>query len=226
MRYWLEIELLSAASPGSGEGWAGLIDSDIVFDEFGLPYIPARRIKGIVREMADDVVAAFQRCLLGPSPFDSEAVSKLFGEQGQCTAAAIGFNNAYPEGYDELKVWMQWARELAPYLAAPENVVAIFTQVRAQTEINEEKGIAKDHSLRLTRVIAKGHKFIATVEFGHADEGLKNLLALAVGVTRSLGGKRNRGLGKIKCKLKDENGNPIGVLNDYRKFLGTETGHE
>ena len=39
----IEMELLSDAIPGSGEGLAGIIDSDITYNEFGIPYIPAKR---------------------------------------------------------------------------------------------------------------------------------------------------------------------------------------
>lgn len=228
MRYQLEIELLSVASPGSGEDWAGMIDSDIVFDEFGLPYIPARRIKGIVREMANDVAAAFQKCLPQQKTFDDKTVSELFGEQGRREAAAIAFHDAHLEDYEALKIWMQWARAHVPNLAAAENVIAVFTQVRPQTAIDENKGVAKEHSLRLTRVLRKGCKFVAAVDFGHSNDELKNLLALAVGVTRALGGKRNRGLGKIKCALKDANNELVAAaLKEFRpKLLGKEASHE
>jgi len=49
MTYLLEIKLLSATCPGSGEGWAGIVDTDIITDSSGLPFIPGRRIKGILR---------------------------------------------------------------------------------------------------------------------------------------------------------------------------------
>ena len=48
----LSMKLLTDAVPASGSGVAGVIDTDIVFDEYGIPYIPARRIKGVLRESA------------------------------------------------------------------------------------------------------------------------------------------------------------------------------
>ena len=46
------IQLISDLVPGSGQGWANIIDSDIVYDQYGFPYIPARRIKGLIKESA------------------------------------------------------------------------------------------------------------------------------------------------------------------------------
>ena len=47
----IEMKLLSDAIPGSGEGLAGIIDADITYDEYGIPYIPAKRIKGILKDL-------------------------------------------------------------------------------------------------------------------------------------------------------------------------------
>lgn len=44
--FTFNLELLSDTLIGSGEGWGATIDTDVVFDDFGLPYIPARRVKG------------------------------------------------------------------------------------------------------------------------------------------------------------------------------------
>lgn len=43
--YTIEIQLISDAIIGSGEGFGSLIDTDIVFDGLGVPIIPARRIR-------------------------------------------------------------------------------------------------------------------------------------------------------------------------------------
>ena len=43
----ITIKLLSDALINSGEGFGAIIDSDVVFDDIGLPYIPAKRIKGL-----------------------------------------------------------------------------------------------------------------------------------------------------------------------------------
>ena len=48
----LTIKLLSDSCTCSGETYNSMVDMDVVYDENGLPYIPAKRIKGCIREAA------------------------------------------------------------------------------------------------------------------------------------------------------------------------------
>jgi len=70
----IKIDLLSYTLTGSGEG-AGIIDSDVVLDDFGFPYIPSRRIKGVLRESAQEVCD-----ILGIN--DYKIVNSIFGKDG------------------------------------------------------------------------------------------------------------------------------------------------
>jgi len=221
MHYKLEIELLSAVNPGSGAGWAGVIDSDVVFDAAGLPYIPGRRLRGIAREMAVEVVTALRAAdavavAVGngsnnaftltltltpttPAPA-ATAIEHLFGKAGQDHSAPLAIANAELENAGAVRAWLQWAQQTTPHLAAPDRIISTLTHVRQQTAI-AGNGVAQEHSLRTTRVLNAGLKFVSALEL--ADEKYLPLLALALQVTRSLGGKRNRGLGKIRCRLLD-----------------------
>lgn len=49
----IKIELMSDLCAGSGYSFAGVIDSDVSYDEYGLPFLPARRLKGCMREAAE-----------------------------------------------------------------------------------------------------------------------------------------------------------------------------
>ena len=51
----LELTLLSDALPGAGEFVGGYVDRDIIYDLFGLPYIPSKRMKGILKNSARDL---------------------------------------------------------------------------------------------------------------------------------------------------------------------------
>ena len=42
----IRIELLSDLCTYSGETYNSLVDMDVIYDEYGIPYIPAKRIKG------------------------------------------------------------------------------------------------------------------------------------------------------------------------------------
>lgn len=48
----IKIKLLSDLCTASGETHNSLIDLDVVYDKYGLPYIPAKRLKGCIREAA------------------------------------------------------------------------------------------------------------------------------------------------------------------------------
>ena len=59
--YTLKVKLVSPALTASGEGFGAIIDTDIVFDETGLPYIPAKRIKGCLLDSASEVEEMFSK---------------------------------------------------------------------------------------------------------------------------------------------------------------------
>ena len=44
----ITIKLLSDLCTASGETHNSMVDTDIVYDEYGIPYIPAKRIKGCI----------------------------------------------------------------------------------------------------------------------------------------------------------------------------------
>ena len=49
----MKIQLLSETLIGAAEGFGAIIDKDSVFDEVGLPIVPGKRVKGILREQAN-----------------------------------------------------------------------------------------------------------------------------------------------------------------------------
>jgi len=55
MIYKIILKTLSDTLIGSGKSSGTIIDSDIVFDSHCLPYIPAKRIKGLFRNAAQDL---------------------------------------------------------------------------------------------------------------------------------------------------------------------------
>ena len=78
MKYILEIKLLSPVLTSVGEGWGGVVDHDLVFDSIGLPFIPARRIKGLWKDAYQDVFDAWKQS--GEEIFTPKY---LFGQPGK-----------------------------------------------------------------------------------------------------------------------------------------------
>src|SRR5450759_1800908 len=102
----LNIELLSDTLVGSGEGWGATIDSDIVFDKYGLPYIPAKRIKGCLRESAVEVLEMFEKAKI--RFVSQKEIDSLFGRVGQTVSGELSVSNAYIEDYTSNKQWVEW----------------------------------------------------------------------------------------------------------------------
>lgn len=213
----LKLKLLSDALIGSGEGWGANIDSDMVFDEFGLPYIPARRIKGNLRESALEVVEMFEKSEINAA--SSKDIDTLFGKPGQDRPAPISFSNLYLADYKSNREWMDWLIRQHPNNFSREIVLNTFSSIRQQTSISDE-GTAKENSLRTLRVLKKDHVFFGNVTFDPIFDLIDNdqlsLLAFSALNLRHLGTSRNRGLGSVKCCLMDEKGPLDG---EYLKYL-------
>lgn len=195
----LNLELLSDTLIGSGEGWGANIDTDVVFDDVGLPYIPARRIKGCLRESAVEVMEMFKCLELEYAT--SKDIDVLFGKTGQSQSSLLSFSNCYLSDYESNRKWLKWISTNDPDFSSKEAVLGTFTSLRQQTAIDEE-GIAKEHFLRTSRVLRKGIAFFGNIESSNEmDDRLLSFLVLAAVNMRYIGTNRNRGFGSIRSTL-------------------------
>ena len=197
MKRILEIELKSDLCAGTGAHFASVIDTDTAIDEYGIPFIPSRRLKGCLREAANDI------CL------DEETINAVFGERGKDVACALSVSDAKIENYSRYIA----GRKKSPKSAA--ELTDLFCSVRAQTAI--ENDTAKENSLRFTRVVNKhspvdGNNLVFCADVEIEDEYEKVLERICKAL-RNIGYQRNRGLGAVKCQLID--GNASSVLEDY-----------
>ena len=188
----LAVQLKSYTLCGSGEG-RGLIDSDIVFDRHGIPFIPGRRVKGLLRESALEVLE-----MLGIG--DRSLLEHLFGGGG-FAPGAITVGNLHPEGRDEIAEGIERLRQESEgdRLLTPAAITDHYTTIRQQTRINDH-GIAADTSLRTIRTINPDTLFCCRIDVSE-DEGQVALLSLAALNLRRIGSSRNRGYGEVLCKL-------------------------
>lgn len=213
--FTLKIQLISDALIGKGEGWGATIDSDVVFDDFGLPYIPARRVKGSLRESALEVSEMFDL-----SEMDKKmagVIKQLFGETGSMKSGPLEISNLYLEDYGKNRQWLDWFKSKyeKENLFSREQILKTFTSIKHHTEI-EKDGIAKHKSLRTFRVLRKDNIFSGNLSLlRDVDSSSMHLLAFSVRNLRYLGTNRNRGLGHIHCKLLDGEGKDIG--DEYLK---------
>ena len=199
----IKITLYSDLCPGNGYSYYGTIDSEAEHDRLGIPYIPARRIKGCLRECAELLKASG----LWENDENSKNILKeLFGERADDGSKGIKIENAYINEYSQIKEGLellQKDKRLKGYIS-PEQVLALFSDVKAQTRM--ENGVAENNSLRFTRIIRQFSQidkkerltFIAKAEYTSGQETKLEQLCKAL---RHIGMNRNRGLGCVKCEF-------------------------
>lgn len=210
----LEITLKSDLCSGSGYSFAGIVDSDICYDYCGIPYIPARRLKGCLRETAENILAGEEykdpenpenKCTL-----ESSIINKIFGKTGENSLDSGRFilGNAYIENHDNIYNYISNRKNQKSDLYLTQNILGLFCNLIANTEL--EEGVVKENSLRYTRVVnqkspfEKGKDICFSAEIIFQGDWLtKKVLEDAARGTRLIGLKRNRGFGNVKCELKN-----------------------
>lgn len=235
-KYYLEIKLISPLTSAVGEGRVGLVDTDITFDDLGLPILLGRRLKGLWREAYADVVDAWKQCGKIPTPVDD-----IFGKPGQKPndgSACFYIGNAELKDVleaDAIKTWLEYLQFQGGHRKAiilVDDVVDFYTTVRTQTAIDRLTGAAQENTLRLTRTLESGWVFRAPMHFNEPpNTQLKNALALSALALRYMGTARTRGLGKVQCCFIKENNGHINCLkpdltqSELPSITGADTIH-
>jgi CRISPR-associated protein Csx10 len=188
MKKTLKITLKSDLCIGVGKHFAAVIDFDTALDEYGIPYIPSRRLKGYMREMVEIL--------------EIEDADSIFGIAGNDIPGSLTITDARIKDYDEI------VREIRNNsLINPNSVAELFCSVRSETAI--KNNTVKDKSLRFIRVVNQyspfekyeSLQFFANIEFDDSDYNTMKKICKAL---RNIGYHRNRGLGVVKCELLPE----------------------
>lgn len=187
---FIEIELKSDLCVSAGESYQSNVDQEVVHDDYGFPYIPAKRLRGIIRETALELVEF--------GKYSQDVYDSLFGKEGN-TSTQFVLNDACLENYEDMVREIQSCTD--ENLKHPQNVLSLYTYSRTQTKVDVQTGIAEKNSLRTMRVVKKGLKFFAQLEYRNISTQEKELLKDAIALTRHMGLNRTRGLGLVKMKL-------------------------
>lgn len=188
----IRIELLSDLCAADGNGYNSSVDVDVCHDDCGLPYIPAKRLKGCLRECAQEL-----NDWGGDIPIES-----LFGEEGD-KRGACSIRNAYLEKRGDYEKEIMEGKAYA--LCHPQNVLQNFTYIRNQTAMDYVSGTAKKQSLRAMRVVKKGLVFVADVEWEDMESLNHNRVYLqdCCAVLKHIGVSRTRGFGNVRVSMED-----------------------
>lgn len=235
---YLKIVLRSDLCAGNGESVGNAVDTDVCMDRAGLPYIPARRLKGCLKQ------AAFDLGKMGYPGASEKNISRLFGDpygnegclfiQDAVIKGAGALQNFLTRSIpsndrgtgDSSQTEIPAAVKRAAHSA---NVERMFSTVRGQTKL--EDGVKVDNTLRFTRVIgqydpfeletAEEMKFYAPVYLDTDDAELHSLLCACCRATRHIGSLRNRGLGNVSVSVYKDNSDDV---SDPDRQEGKNTG--
>ena len=169
-----------------GTGYADIhVDADVVQDDVGLPYFPAKRLKGLLYESGCEVAEMAETAEL--DLFDRAALDTLF-QRGRVGQVQLILHNLYMEQYEEIHADLKHLEEKYPSIFRPEDVLGVYANLRWQTRINRETGIAEQTTLHNMRVIEKGAEFSGEIRLVNADIEHLCILALAVRNLSQCGG--------------------------------------
>lgn len=184
------IELLSDWQVSSGLSGGANADSIVLKDDNGLPYIPGKTIKGLLREALEEINE------LQEDKYSKEEINKLFGKKKEDYKTTKEDNFGTDSHFSNATLPKNKQNEIIT-----NKLNSYLYRKLSSTNINE-KGLAENKSLRTMEVCLP-----LTLESKITDisKDEKNLLKMAMQWTRRLGMKRNRGFGKCIFNLKEQN---------------------
>lgn len=215
----VEIELLSETIFGSGEAVSNSIDIEVLQDNLGIPYMKGKTFKGKLREEMEEIVELLKE---STGKDYKEQLRGLLGVEGgfnndnSGVLETVKFSNC--EISKNIKDFLKDSLEKREILR--EDILAAFTEVRIFTAI-DDKGIAKDGSLRESRVVRRDFKYYVDINSARTLTTVdKGLLAMGISALRNLGSMESRGKGEVYCKLL-ENGKDVtkGYIENLEREL-------
>ena len=205
--YTLTIKLLSPTMLMSGQGDVNT-DSMIIHDRYGIPYIPAKRVRGVLYESALEVAEMMELSKL--DAFTIEDVNILFNRSTDDQLVEdnpkLAISNLTIADYDTV------ANDIAA-LQSDKNLNKIFTKdrilgeytsMRYYTSIVKNSGTAREGTLHNSRVLNRNLEFKGHITIDDMTDTERLILSCAVRNLTGIGGKRNRGFGRIECTIDDK----------------------
>lgn len=225
MRRQVTIEFTSDWQCGSGTGVPGGVDRQIIRDQDGLPYVPARTARGIWRYGCELAAEAFDEGL-DTRPW-AGLVALIFGAATNTDSAAAGGllqvdpARLAPEWISRLRDPRRGATR-EQRLARQERTLLRDALVvpRFNTRIDPERGTAHDDTLRLNERARAG----LTLHAGYSWPTSKMpwqvelLLAAGAALVHHVGGTRRRGAGR--CTMRLDGLDVTALLTSYGAQLG------
>ena len=207
----LHIELLSDATFGRGEGTAGEVDTEIEHDEFGIPFIGGKAVRGLLRDTWLSMRPHF--------PELQKAGDRVFGPTKRFLDDDVGVLRVGDALLQkDARDWLMAAatRTNERDCVSPAIILSACTDIRYQTAEDRRTGAPATTSLRSSRVVLQTFVFESPLTWrtgvGPDKDDLRTL-AMAVLATRHGGLMRNRGRGHLRITFE-------GNLEETRRLAG------
>lgn len=182
------INFFSEWHAGSGLTSGSNLDALVIKDKNGLPYIPGRTLKGLLREAAEelsDLGVCNEKFVLQVFGKPSEQVTIYSNIEDNSTQGKCFFSNA------------TISEDLSTVVSANQ-FSSFFYRSVASTAIEADKGVARKHSLRIMETTIPCALFAEIMDVPDEFEiSIENCLKWV----KRLGQNRNRGLGRCEFKL-------------------------
>lgn len=208
----------------AGTGFsAGLIDRVVQRDAEGFLYLPGSTIKGIVRELCENLARLLLELPLASTggadslevrdPHDEDAATRFDYDEpglvGRIFGTRVDPSTLY---FDDASLTEAWREELAPDEQPRARDLALQTEVRTQVSLSRLTRTAKPGLLFTSEYGIKDLAFQGRIQgyledwsrevLGNSEEtfALTLLVAGLLGVER-VGGNRSAGFGACQCSL-------------------------
>lgn len=193
---FLQIKLLSDATFGRGEGTAGEVDAEVEHDEYGIPFIGGKTVRGLLRDSWLSMRPHFVDL--------HNAGDRVFGPTKRFLDDVCILRVGDALLHEEVRDWLIEAatRQHQGDGVRPERILAACTDIRYQTAEDRETGAPEAVTLRASRVILRTLKFVAPLSWTVVpDDCDLRVLAMTALATRHGGLMRNRGRGHLCVTL-------------------------
>ncbi|HEY6794204.1 MAG TPA: RAMP superfamily CRISPR-associated protein [Kineosporiaceae bacterium] len=200
----VRLQFVSDWHVGTGEGRVGVVDALVRRDGDGLPFVPAKTLLGVWRDACETVARTLDG---GDHGLWSAWVDWLFGSQpSQPDDATAGRQHAPARAALSLTP-ARLAEGLRDAVRGKDPLVEAMVLLRPGVALHPETGTAREDMLRLEERALGGLVLHGTAAVRGAEGGLPRpaelLLRAGARLVDALGGKRNRGTGRVLLHLGD-----------------------
>lgn len=191
MSYQLKIDIQSYWHPGTGSGRGSDVDAVTHRDKDGLPLLPGKTLKGILR----DAVMRWEQFTQASNQPQPTLAEQLFGAKADADEkwqGSVRVSDAVLA--DDIRYYLLKDKSL---------LTGLYRNIHA-TAIKHETGTAVDQSLRGMEVIVPLTLYATLDEVPNAPHQVANwykAIEQTLGLIQAVGAHRTRGLGRVVVTL-------------------------